>query len=98
MKILVVDDDAIRQILIAKGLENAGYDTVLATDARQALEVLQSDGAISLFITDVMMPEIDGFGLLDSCSPSPADCVHKPVRFSAVRPSDGARWTHLEAW
>jgi CheY-like chemotaxis protein len=97
MKILVVDDDAICRTLIAKGLENAGYDTELATEARQALEVLQSDGAISLLITDVMMPEIDGFGLLDSCSPSPADCVHKLVRFYAARPSAGAGWTHLEA-
>ena len=97
MKIQVDDDDAICRTLIAKGLENVAYDTVLATHARQALEVLQSDGAISLLITDVMMPEIDGFGLLDLCSPSPADCVHKPVRFSAVRPSGGAGWTHLEA-
>jgi two-component system chemotaxis response regulator CheY len=65
MKILIVDDDEICRTLIATGLENAGYDTVVATDARQALEVLQSDGAISLLITDVMMPEMDGFGLLD---------------------------------
>jgi CheY-like chemotaxis protein len=65
MRILVVDDDAICRRLIVKGLERAGYDTVEAADAGQALEVLQSDGTISLLISDLMMPGVDGFDLLD---------------------------------
>jgi CheY-like chemotaxis protein len=65
MKILVVDDDGVCRTLIARGLQKAGYVTVEARDARQAFGLLQSDAAISLLITDVMMPEMDGFGLLD---------------------------------
>lgn len=65
MKILVVDDDVICRTLIVKGLEKANYDTVEAQDAGEALRLLQSDGAISLLITDVMMPEVDGFDLVD---------------------------------
>ena len=65
MKILVVDDDAICRTLIVKGLEKAGYEAAEAQDAREAFRLLQSDGAISLLLTDLMMPEIDGFDLLD---------------------------------
>jgi CheY-like chemotaxis protein len=72
MKILVVDDDAVCRTLIVKGLEKARYDTVEAQDARQALRLLQSDGAISLLIIDVMMPEIDGFDLLDQIRSAPS--------------------------
>jgi CheY-like chemotaxis protein len=71
MKILVVDDDAVCRTLIVKGLEKAHYDTVEAQDARQALRLLQSDGAISLLIIDLMMPEVDGFGLLDQIRKAP---------------------------
>jgi CheY-like chemotaxis protein/HPt (histidine-containing phosphotransfer) domain-containing protein len=71
MKILVVDDDPVCRTLIVKGLEKAGYDTVEAQDARQALRLLQSDGAISLLTIDLMMPETDGFGLLDQIRKAP---------------------------
>jgi CheY-like chemotaxis protein len=64
MKILVVDDDAICRTLIVRGLQKAGYETVEARDGGEAFRSLQSDGAISLLITDVMMPKTDGFGLL----------------------------------
>jgi CheY-like chemotaxis protein len=65
MKILVVDDDAVCRTVLVKGLEKGGYDTVEARDAQEALALLQSDGAISLLITDMMMPEVDGLGLLE---------------------------------
>jgi CheY-like chemotaxis protein len=72
MKILVVDDDAICRVVILKGLQRGGYDTVAARDAREAFRLLQSDDTISLLITDMMMPEVDGFGLLDQIREVPS--------------------------
>jgi len=71
MKILVVDDDAICRTLIVKGLEKTSHDTLEAPDGRQALRLLQSDGAISLLILDVMMPGMDGLDLLDHIRKAP---------------------------
>jgi CheY-like chemotaxis protein len=71
MRILVVDDDAICRTLIVKGLEKTSHDTLEAPDGRQALRLLQSDGAISLLILDVMMPGIDGLDLLDQIRRAP---------------------------
>jgi CheY-like chemotaxis protein len=88
MKILVVDDDAICRKVIVKGLEKGGYDTVEAGDAREALRVLQSDGTISLLITDMMMPDMDGFGLLEHIRRVPT-LAHLPVLIcSALGTSD----------
>jgi CheY-like chemotaxis protein len=88
MKILVVDDDAVCRTVLVKGLEKAGYDTLEARDGREALTILQSDEAISLLITDVMMPEVDGFGLLEHIRRMPL-LAHLPVLIcSAVGLSD----------
>jgi len=65
MKILVVDDDTICRTLIVKGLEKARYEAVEAQDAVEAFRLLQSDRAITLLITDLMMPKTDGFDLLE---------------------------------
>jgi CheY-like chemotaxis protein len=88
MKILVVDDDAICRRLIVKGLEKAKYETVEARDAPEALALLQSDGTISLLISDIMMPEVDGLDLLDQIRRIPL-LAHLPVLIcSALARSD----------
>jgi CheY-like chemotaxis protein len=54
--ILVVEDDP-EVAEISRGLlQQLGYRTLLADDARRALEVLASDPAIDLVFSDVMMP------------------------------------------
>jgi CheY-like chemotaxis protein len=88
MKILVVDDDAVCRTVVVKGLEKGGYDTVEARDGREALAMLQSDEAISLLITDMMMPEVDGFGLLEHIRRTPS-LANLPVLIcSALGTSD----------
>ncbi|WP_203334470.1 response regulator transcription factor [Planococcus beigongshangi] len=62
MKILVVDDDLYIQQLVAIHLGNEGYTVFRATDAEQALLLLE-DQLVDLAIVDVMMPGMDGFDL-----------------------------------
>ncbi len=59
-KILIVDDDSNIVELIRLYLEKEGYDTVTASNGKQALEKFSSD-APSLIVLDVMMPEMDGW-------------------------------------
>lgn len=62
MNILVVDDDLYIQQLVAIHLGKEGYTVFRATDADQALLLLEEQ-LVDLAIVDVMMPGIDGFDL-----------------------------------
>ncbi|MFZ0275693.1 MAG: response regulator [Candidatus Sulfotelmatobacter sp.] len=63
-RILVVDDEeAIREITSAI-LTAAGYQCRTAADGLEALDVLDSE-KFDLMITNFMMPNLDGFGLME---------------------------------
>ncbi len=59
-KILVVEDDYELNRLFCRTLERSGYVSHGAADAVQALELLEKE-TVDLIISDVMMPEMDGF-------------------------------------
>ena len=60
--ILVVEDDLSLGFLLMESLEAAGYQAKLSRDGRSAWQhYLKND--FDLCILDVMMPELDGFGL-----------------------------------
>ncbi|QDE84784.1 hybrid sensor histidine kinase/response regulator [Myxococcus xanthus] len=61
-RILVVDDSPLTRELIANLLEAVGYDTVIASDGAEALEVLDSH-PVDLAVTDLEMPGVDGLEL-----------------------------------
>jgi PAS domain S-box-containing protein len=58
--ILVVEDDATVRLILADILEELGYNVLLASDARPAIPILQSDRRIDLMVSDVMLPHING--------------------------------------
>jgi hypothetical protein len=51
--ILVVEDDATVRMILGDGLEELGYKVLLASDARPAIPILQSDRRIDLMVCDV---------------------------------------------
>jgi DNA-binding NarL/FixJ family response regulator len=59
-RILVVDDEADCQTVLAMYLESQGYRVQSATSGIEALSIFESDPP-DLVISDVMMPEMDGF-------------------------------------
>jgi two-component system chemotaxis sensor kinase CheA len=63
-KVLVVDDSITTRSLEKSILEAHGYDVRVAVDGVEALAALQAQPA-DLVITDVMMPRMDGFQLLE---------------------------------
>ncbi|HWG60919.1 MAG TPA: response regulator [Streptosporangiaceae bacterium] len=62
-KVLVVEDSFTVRELQRSILEAAGYPVVTARDGRDALSALDRDNAISLVITDLEMPVLDGLEL-----------------------------------
>ena len=59
--LLAEDDDAMRRFL-SKALERAGYDVVSYGNGAEALEGLK-EKAVTLLLTDIVMPEMDGIEL-----------------------------------
>jgi signal transduction histidine kinase len=62
MKILIVDDHADDRILLERALMNQGYSVSIAVNGVKALESAL-DSPPDLIISDIMMPEMDGFEL-----------------------------------
>src|SRR6185312_4023569 len=81
-RILVVDDNAdMREYL--SSLLAGEYAVAAAADGAAALARVRSDPP-DLVLTDVMMPELDGFGLLAALRADP-DTSHIPVVMLSAR-------------
>ncbi len=64
-RILVVDDNAGNRDMLSRRLEREGYTVDTAENGRQALEKLEA-GSFDLVLLDIVMPELDGFAVLQS--------------------------------
>lgn len=64
VKIMIVEDDALLRDLISRVLARNNFETYEASNGVSALKVMD-DVAIDLVITDVMMPKMDGFELVN---------------------------------
>ena len=62
-KILVVDDDDLIRLTLSKVLTKSGYSPLLASNAKEALEILAREGDVRVFILDLMMPVMNGIEL-----------------------------------
>ncbi len=62
-KILVVDDDASVREMLDDFLSGLGYEIVTAENGLKALELI-TEGGFDMLITDLQMPEMDGYSLV----------------------------------
>jgi len=63
-KILVVDDNSDLRELADAILKMQGYQVLLASDGKEAMEIFENEH-VDLIVSDIAMPELDGFGLLE---------------------------------
>ena len=61
--VLVVDDDSVNRLLLARSLEREGHRVATAEDGQKALENLRAD-SFDVVLLDVLMPKMDGFEFL----------------------------------
>jgi DNA-binding NarL/FixJ family response regulator len=69
-QLLLIDDDPNLILLVKDYLEFRGYNVTTAENGRAALEVLDLQ-VPDMIICDVMMPEMDGYGLVKHIRQSP---------------------------
>lgn len=80
-RVLVVDDEAMIVELLTVSLRFQGFEVASAADGAQALDIARRFRPDAL-IVDVMMPGMDGFGLLRRLR---ADGIDAPVLFLTAR-------------
>ena len=79
--ILVVEDDEDTRAEVRAALEEQGYAVVEARNGREALDIVFGENPpdVRLVITDIYMPEMSGFELLDVLS-----AYYRPSRIPFV--------------
>lgn len=59
--ILIIDDDARNIFALSATLRSRGYNCISSTSASEALQLLAGNSGIDMVLTDMMMPEMDGY-------------------------------------
>jgi len=76
-RILIVEDDIGSKIVLEKGLRSKGYEVLTASHGEEALAELKK-APVSLVISDIMMPTMDGYEL---CRHMKADDAFATIPF-----------------
>jgi DNA-binding response OmpR family regulator len=63
MKILVVDDDQHIQRLYKEEFEDEGYEVVVASNGKEAMELFDSESP-DIVTLDILLPDVDGIRIL----------------------------------
>ena len=75
-RVLVADDEDSIRLLLLRGLRRAGFDLCEARDGQEAIEHLDA-GDFDALVLDLMMPRVDGFGVIEYVKAHPGP--QKPV-------------------
>lgn len=86
-KIMVVEDDASLREIYSIRITAEGYDVVSAGDGEEALAMAVREKP-DLILSDVMMPKISGFDMLDILRSTPETAKIKVVMMTALSADD----------
>ena len=86
-KVMVVEDDANLREIYSIRITAEGYDVVSAGDGEEALAVAVREKP-DLILSDVMMPKISGFDMLDILRSTPETASIKVVMMTALSAED----------
>lgn len=82
-RVLVVDDDASIRALVARVFLRHGFEVETASDGVEAIDALDASH-YDLLLLDLMMPRIDGIGVIEHLSKRPGDRPRVVVMTAAV--------------
>jgi len=86
MKAIVVDDSRTTRLVLSKMLGEIDVEVSTAGDGREALEVLEKEGAPDLMLIDWNMPVMNGYELVEAVR---ADSSYDSVRLMMVTTETG---------
>ena len=75
--LLIVDDNKVNRLLLARGLEQQGHTVDFAVNGMDALEIVRTR-PFDLILLDIQMPELDGYQVLEELVSDP-DLRNIPV-------------------
>lgn len=87
--VLVVDDDPLILRVVSTVLDLEEFHVITAASAGEAIELLSSSRP-DLVVSDIMMPDMDGFELCEHIRRDP-DTAKLPIILLTARDSDGDR-------
>lgn len=82
-RLLLIDDDPNLILLVRDYLEFRGYEVLTADNGREALDMLSQD-LPDMIVCDIMMPEMDGYALIENVRQDPRTSWI-PVLFLSAR-------------
>ena len=68
---MFVDDSAFFRNMLSPVLEAAGYEVTAVSSAHEALAILKKGRKFDALVTDIDMPEMDGFALAEAVRGEP---------------------------
>jgi len=64
--ILVAEDEAMLRLIAVEMLQDAGFEVFEAADGAEALDLLKANPEIALLVSDIKMPRMDGYALVEA--------------------------------
>jgi CheY-like chemotaxis protein len=61
-RVLIADDESYVTAIVGRGLQQSGYEVVVASDGEEAYQIACSQH-LNMIVTDFQMPVLDGLGL-----------------------------------
>ena len=81
-RVLVADDEDAIRALVGRVLSRAGFQAVHASDGAEAIECLDA-ALFDAIVLDLMMPRVDGFGVLEHLIETQPLMVEKTIILTA---------------
>jgi DNA-binding response OmpR family regulator len=88
-RVLVADDEDSIRLLVTRVLRRAGFETAEADDGQATIETLDAQ-PFDAVVLDLMMPRVDGFGVIDHVIATNPRMVEKIVVVTAF-PKEAAK-------
>jgi DNA-binding response OmpR family regulator len=70
--VLVVEDDPVSAHMVIHVLAQNGFAVTHAVDGREAIEMIEMLPPVDLIVLDLMLPLVDGFGIIERARALPA--------------------------
>jgi CheY-like chemotaxis protein len=64
--VLLAEDEAMLRLLAVEMLQEAGFEVFEAADGMEGLELLKAHPEVSLLVSDIKMPRMDGYALAEA--------------------------------
>jgi CheY-like chemotaxis protein len=90
VRVLVVDDDADSLDVLRMVLETAGAKVMATASARDAFAALDAYGPFEIIVSDIGMPEMDGYSFMRGIRSRPSSAQVPAIALTAYARSEDA--------